>query len=86
MTLLSAPLAAWYYSVPVGTIHYWANADNWTKHGSRSYRRYELAEVQASYLRRRVPPDVLDRLTCGQAQFINIPHSVPTPPAAAHSA
>ena len=74
MTLISAPLAAWYYSLPVGTVHYWANADNWAKHGTRRERTYDMTDVQASYLRRRVPPEMLDSLTCGQARFISVAH------------
>lgn len=72
--LISALEAAWYYSLPVGTVHYWANADKWTKHGTRRERTYDMAEVQASYLRRRVPAEVLDTLTCGQAIFTTMAH------------
>jgi hypothetical protein len=75
VTLVSAPLAAWYYGVPVGTIHYWASADRWVKYGSRRNRQYEMIQVQASYLRRRVPPEVLDKLTCGQARFTKMAES-----------
>jgi hypothetical protein len=74
MTLVSAPLAAWYYSLPVGTIHYWASVDRWGKHGTRRERTYDMDEVQASYLRRRVPQEVLDTLTCGQARSQSVAH------------
>jgi hypothetical protein len=77
VTLVSAPLAAWYYSVPVGTIHRWASEDGWAKYGGLKYRRYALVQVQASFMRRRVPAEVLDRLTCGEATFINLPQSRP---------
>lgn len=45
--------AAHIFRVPRGTIRRWANEDDWTPHGSRARRRWELDQVQASYDRRR---------------------------------
>lgn len=75
MTLVSVAAAAWYYSVPVGTVYYWASTDKWPKHGTRRARTYDLGDVQASYNRRRIPQASLDALTCGQASFTQMEQS-----------
>lgn len=45
--------AAKLFDVPTGTIRRWASEDDWTPHGTRRRRRWELPQVQESYDRRR---------------------------------
>lgn len=41
------------FSVPAGTVYRWAHEDGWTPHDCRGGKRWHLAQVQASYDRRR---------------------------------
>lgn len=39
--------------VPLGTLRYWASAENWRPHGTRRRRRWELEQARATYLKYR---------------------------------
>jgi hypothetical protein len=43
--------------VPLGTLRYWASAENWTPHGSRRRRRWDIAEARATYFKYRGTPE-----------------------------
>lgn len=58
MTLISPALAAWYFRVPVGTVYRWASQDRWPKHGTPGRREYDIADIQASYMKRRGPEEI----------------------------
>lgn len=55
-------LRAWFRlafddDVPLGTLRYWASAENWTPHGSRRARRWDLDQARRTYLKYRTPPE-----------------------------
>lgn len=60
--LLSTADVCRVFSVPPGTVYRWAHEDGWAPHDKRGGRRWHVAEVQASYDRRRR----LDNLTSSE--------------------